>query len=165
MARFEAVYDSAANQYAATQAVTAYLCPSVPRTSFINGSLAASDYGGIYGERISGPELHPKGTLIYTTPITLQMITDGTTNTLIVSEDALFPDAQWINGNNVFEQAYPINDAPPFDNDIVSAHPTGANGLFVDGSVRFLMNDLDLTTLGAICTRASGEILNGAVGE
>jgi prepilin-type N-terminal cleavage/methylation domain-containing protein/prepilin-type processing-associated H-X9-DG protein len=161
-------YDSSANQYGATQAVTTYLCPSVPRTSFLNGSLAASDYGGIYGERITGPESNlplPRGMMNYQTPITLQMVSDGTTNTLIVSEDALFPDGQWINGDNVFEQAYAINAAPAFDNDIMSAHPTGANGLFVDGSVRFLMNDLDLTTLAAICTRAGRETLNGAIGE
>ncbi len=107
-------YDSSANRFAATQAVVAYLCPSVPRTSFLNGGLAATDYGGIYGERISGPELKPKGTLIYTTPITFSMITDGMSNTLIVSEDAGFPDGQWINGNNVFEQAYAINAAPVF---------------------------------------------------
>ncbi len=53
-------YNSPVNQYGATQAVTTYLCPSVPRTSFLNGTLAASDYGGIYGERITGPELHQR---------------------------------------------------------------------------------------------------------
>ncbi len=77
----------------------------------------------------------------------------------------MFPDGQWINGNNVFEQAYAINSAPSFDNDIMSPHLAGANGLFVNGSVRFLINELDLTTLAAICTRAGGEVLNGAVGE
>jgi prepilin-type N-terminal cleavage/methylation domain-containing protein/prepilin-type processing-associated H-X9-DG protein len=161
-------YDSQANKFGATQAVTTYLCPSVPRTSFLNGSLAASDYGGLYGERITGPESNlplPRGMMNYQVPITLQMVPDGTTNTLMVSEDALFPDGQWINGNNVFEQADAINSAPAFDNDIMSAHPDGANGLFVDGSVRFLINELDLSTLAAICTRAGGEALSGAIGE
>jgi prepilin-type N-terminal cleavage/methylation domain-containing protein/prepilin-type processing-associated H-X9-DG protein len=162
-------FDSAANRFGAQQIVPTYLCPSVPRTTSLTGGLAECDYGGVYGERITGPELQAKGTLIYETPITLRMITDGATNTLIVSEDCQFPDGQWINGRNVFEQAYAIN-APPLttviaDNDIMSDHPTGANGLFVDGSVRFLVNELDLPTLAAICTRAGGEVINGAVGE
>jgi prepilin-type N-terminal cleavage/methylation domain-containing protein/prepilin-type processing-associated H-X9-DG protein len=158
-------FDASANKSGATQVVTTYLCPSVPRTTFLIGGLAECDYGGIYGERITGPELQAKGTLIYEKPITLRMITDGTTNTLIVSEDSTFPDGQWINGRNVFEQAFPINGAPSFDNDIMSDHPRGANGLFVDGSVRFLLEELDLAALAAICTRAGGEVLDGAVGQ
>jgi prepilin-type processing-associated H-X9-DG protein len=33
-------------------------------------------------------------------------------------------------------------------------HPGGANGLFADGSVRFLDASMPITILGALCSRA-----------
>ena len=91
--------------------------------------------------------------------VRIRDITDGTSNTLIVSEDSMSPDAQWINGRNIFDQAFPINQAPGFENDIRSEHPQGANGVFCDGSVRFLNEAIDNETLAAICTRALGEVV------
>jgi prepilin-type processing-associated H-X9-DG protein len=57
----------------------------------------------------------------------------------------------------VFDQAFGINQAPAFENDIRSKHPGGANALFCDGSARFLDESMDLETLAALCTRAGGE--------
>jgi prepilin-type processing-associated H-X9-DG protein len=57
------------------------------------------------------------------------------------------------------DQAFPINQAPWFENDIRSLHPLGANGLFVDGSARFLKESMDLEVLAAICTRAGNEVI------
>ncbi len=54
------------------------------------------------------------------------MCSDGLSNTLIVAEDTGWPDGQWINGRNLFDQAYAINAAPRFENDIRSHHPGGA---------------------------------------
>ena len=84
---------------------------------------------------------------------------------MIVSEDGGWPDGQWINGRNVFDQAYAINYRPPpgefVENEIRSQHPGGANALFCDGSARFLAEQMKLDTLAAICTRAGGEIVDG----
>ena len=91
--------------------------------------------------------------------VSIRDITDGTSNTLIVAEDSKSPDAQWINGRNIFDQAFPINQAPSFENGIRSEHPQGANGVFCDGSVRFLNESMAEETLAAICTRALGEIV------
>jgi len=99
--------------------------------------------------------------MLYTRAISIADIRDGTSNTLIVSEDSAWGDGQWINGLNVFDQAYPINRAPAFENDIRSEHPGGAFGLFCDGSVRFLTETMELETLAAICTRAGGEVVRG----
>lgn len=44
------------------------------------------------------------------------------------------------------------------DWEIYAMHPAGANGLFADGSVRFLNATIPITTLGALCSRAGGEV-------
>jgi prepilin-type processing-associated H-X9-DG protein len=46
------------------------------------------------------------------------------------------------------------------DNEIYSFHPGGANGLFADGSVRFLKDTLSVRTVAALVTRAGAEILS-----
>jgi prepilin-type processing-associated H-X9-DG protein len=94
-----------------------------------------------------------------TSYLTFKDIADGVSNTLAISEDAAWSDGQWINGQNVFVVSYPINTPPNGDNEIRSKHPGGANGLFCDGSARFLSQEMELDTLKAICTRAGKEII------
>jgi prepilin-type N-terminal cleavage/methylation domain-containing protein len=154
---FNKAFDRPENAAAAAQIVAGYLCPSVRRASLLVEGRGACDYGGIYGERITSPNEPPKGTMLYDRPIATRDITDGTAHTLLVSEDSGFKDGQWINGLNVFDQAFAINRAPPFENDIRSKHPRGANGLLADASVRFLNDEMELKILAAICTRAGGE--------
>lgn len=153
-------YDSPENAVAAAQVLSVYICPSVSHDALLVHNRAVIDYGGIYGERITSRNDPPKGTMLYTRAITIADITDGTSNTLIISEDSAWKDGQWINGLNIFDQAYPINRAPAFENDIRSEHPSGALGLFCDGSVHFLVETMELRPLAAICTRAGGEIFD-----
>jgi len=156
-------FDSQENAPAAAEVLPTYLCPSVPRTSNLVEGRGACDYGGINGQRITGPNNPPNGTMLYDRAIRIEEILDGTSTTLVVSEDAAWTDGQWINARNVFDQAYAINYRPPpgeyVENEIRSKHPGGANALFCDGSARFLGEHLDLKTLAAICTRAGKEIV------
>jgi len=166
-----AAFDSARNSDAAAQVVTVYVCPTTPRQTNLVEGRGACDYGGIYGERIYWPgrplaqvrNSPPKGTMLYDhdRPVRISSIRDGLSSTLVVSEDAQWPEGQWINARNVFDQAFGINQAPSFENDIRSGHTKGANGLFADASARFLLEQLDLRVLAAICTRAGEE----AVGD
>jgi prepilin-type N-terminal cleavage/methylation domain-containing protein/prepilin-type processing-associated H-X9-DG protein len=156
---FHRAFDDPLNAAAAAAVINAYLCPSTPRSSPLHQGRGASDYGGIYGERITGPNNPPKGVMLYDLSHRFRDILDGTSTTLVVAEDSGFPDGQWVNGRNVFDQSFAVNRAPSFENDIRSLHPGGANGLFSDGSVRFLKEDMDLKTLAAICTRAGGEVV------
>ncbi|MFK7767655.1 MAG: DUF1559 domain-containing protein [Mariniblastus sp.] len=151
-------FDSLENEEAAATIIPVFVCPSSQRGSKTTNGRGPCDYGGIYGERISGPNNPPKGTMLHDIAIALRDVTDGSSNTLIIAEDSGWRDGQWINGRNIFDQAFPINDAPFFENDIRSEHPQGANALWCDGSVRFLAESTDLQTLAAICTRAGGEI-------
>lgn len=52
---FTKSFQSEENAEAAAQIVSTYICPSVPRRSYLIDGRAACDYGGIYGERIDYP--------------------------------------------------------------------------------------------------------------
>ncbi len=151
-------FDAPENAEPAATILPVYICPSVPQGNQLRVGRGPCQYGGIYGERIVSPNNPPKGVMLYDRAVSIAEITDGTSATLILSEDSHFDDGQWINGRNVFDQAFAINQAPSFENDIRSEHPGGANGLFCDGSARFLAETMPLPTLAALCTRAGGEV-------
>ncbi|MEM6328622.1 MAG: DUF1559 domain-containing protein [Planctomycetota bacterium] len=159
-------FDSPANAPAAGRVAPTFVCPSSTRGATLEQGRGPTDYGGIYGERINGPFpcpaganplLCPQGVLIHEVAIRLRQVTDGASHTLAVAEDTGFPDGQWINGKNLFDQSTAVNAAPAFENDIRSEHPGGALGLTLDGAVRFLPEAMDLRALAALCTRAGGE--------
>lgn len=150
-------FDSPANATAAAQIIPVFICPTSPRGTRRVEGRGPSDYGGIFGERIQGPNQPPKGIMILDVALSDAAVRDGLSNTLIVAEDTEWPDGQWINGRNIFDQAFPINAAPRFENDIRSRHPGGAQGVFADASVRFLDDQLDPQIVAAICTRDGRE--------
>lgn len=153
-------FDAPVNADAAQQRVATYLCPSSRHDVQATSNRGRSDYGGMYGERITSPNNPPKGTMLIDEVVRLRQVTDGASQTIAVVEDAQFADGEWINGRNILDQAFPINAAPPFENDIRSEHPGGAQVVLLDGSVRFLTDTMDLELLAALCTRAGGEILD-----
>lgn len=154
---FSYAFDHPVNEAAAITPIETYLCPSTPRLTPLTKGRGATDYGGIYGERIVSTNNPPRGVMIHDRAIRFRDITDGTSRTLAVSEDAEFPDGQWINAKNLFDQAFSINRAPKFENDMRSMHPQGVNGLFADGSVEFLNENINLELLAALCTRNGNE--------
>ena len=156
----ETPFDSPENAVAAATVINMYICPTSPGGGELVKGRGPCDYGGIYGERIASPNNPPKGVMLYDRAIRLAEIRDVASNTLIIAEDSAWPDGQWINGRNIFDQAYAINSAPAFENDIRSLHPGGAMAVLCDGSVRFLSESMDLETLAAICTRDKGEVVS-----
>lgn len=170
---FDRAFDDPANSTAANQVIGTYLCPqSLGRGKSITKKSKAGylisrrdrgpiDYGGIFGERITGPNVPPKGTMLYDRAVRIADITDGTTATLIVGEESRFPDGEWINANNVFDQSpFPMNQAPAIEQDLCSEHKGGAQALFAGGNARFLSENIAPRVLAAICTRASGELID-----
>jgi prepilin-type N-terminal cleavage/methylation domain-containing protein len=179
-----ASYRSIANRGAAGTIIAIYNCPSTTRlaadrTGFTTGDrnhngqwdpgddLAFTDYGGNVGFTSPGKGF-ANGVLLRETPIAIAQITDGTSHTILISEDtgrgAAF-DGQWANGENIFDETAPINNrALPESqwqyDEMWSDHPGGINALCCDGSVHFLFEDMDLDTLSALCTRASGEVMD-----
>jgi prepilin-type processing-associated H-X9-DG protein len=113
-------------------------------------------------------------------------VTDGTSNTLLVAEDAGRPQ-MWRAGRyvpGIFSFGGPwASSANPVlvagasadgatepgpcavnctnDQQVYSFHPGGAQALFADGSVHFLHAGMDVRTLAALATRAGGEVVPG----
>ena len=162
-------FDDPHNAAGAATVLAVYRCPTVARPAPTVSGRGACDYGGIYGERIASPNSPPKGTFLIDRGLAARDIVDGLSQTVFIGEDCGFdgrgfPDGQWINGRNIFDQAYPINAAPAFENDMRSRHPAGALGLLGDGAVRFLGDGMEPAVLAALCTRAGGDRVNGGLG-
>lgn len=157
---FQSAFDDSVNANAAATVISTYICPSSQRGNQLSEDRGPCDYGGMFGERITSPNNPPKGLMVYEQAYAHRDIHDGASNTIIVAEDSDFSDGQWINGRNLFDQAFPINSAPEFENDIRSRHPSGANIALADGSVHFLNQTIELRILAALCTRAGGEIID-----
>ena len=153
----ETAFDSPENASGAATLLQVYLCPSSRRGEQLVQGRGPCDYGGINGERLLSPNNPPKGTMLADVAITVAHIKDGVSRTIVVAEDSLFDDGQWINGRNVFDQAFPINAAPEWENDIRSEHPGGAFSVRADGSVHFLDESMEKDVLAAFCTRAGGD--------
>ena len=158
---FDLPFDAAENAAPASVIVPTYVCPTSTRGATLVAGRGPCDYGGIFGERITGPNQPPKGAMIYDRAFRLSEFVDGASQTLIVGEDTHWSEGQWINGRNVFDQAYPVNAAPPFENDLRSDHVGGAYGVLADAAVRWLADDTDELALAALCTRAGHDGVRG----
>ncbi|MEZ6062480.1 MAG: DUF1559 domain-containing protein [Planctomycetaceae bacterium] len=152
--------------------VPVFRCPSA-----VESWSGKSDYGGNFGTTLTGLEPGfsrglgweagvllvvriPYGTIFRKRPVTMAEIRDGASNTISVVEDAdrdAHEGGRWGDGHNgVAHDNGPVNNSP--SSEIYSRHPGGAYVLMTDGSVRFLTESMDLGILGALCTRAGGEV-------
>jgi len=118
-----------------------------------------------------------------TTGARLRDVTDGTANTLLLTEDAGRPRL-WQAGSSRDDQKVEGGPWGSFKNGIIlqgstrdgtvkpgqcalnctndgevySFHPSGANAGFVDGSMHFLKAGIDIRVLARLITRAGGEV-------
>ena len=108
-------------------------------------------------------------TLLIPTPVTFGLITDGSSNTMMVAEctgrgteaEDDDPNGAWVSGKNITHVQGKVNGkkAKTSWNDelIFSEHAGGANGLFCDGSVHFLSADTSKKELLARTSRDGNE--------
>jgi prepilin-type N-terminal cleavage/methylation domain-containing protein/prepilin-type processing-associated H-X9-DG protein len=168
---FAAAFDSPRNRPAAVTPLPVYVCPSTARTAagreqslvvepLAGGAgyeAAAIDYGGNYGAAQVSPSAN--GVLIYDRAVKLAEMSDGASRTIAVLEDSgrgWAMNGEWINGENIFDVASPVNTQQ--DNEPWSDHPGGAMVLWCDGHARLVAETLDLIVLRAACTRAAEEL-------
>jgi hypothetical protein len=159
---FEKPFDDPVNAAAGAVRVRLYVCPSADRGGEADQA-GRTDYGGLSGERITSPNNPEKGVLVHDRGFAEREIPDGLSRTFFVGECSrgAWPDGQWINGRNLFDQAYAVN-WPTWEDELRSHHPGGALALSGDGSVRLVLETLDVRILAAACTRAGGEVLSSA---
>jgi prepilin-type N-terminal cleavage/methylation domain-containing protein/prepilin-type processing-associated H-X9-DG protein len=183
------------NQDVVARPLKNFWCPTAPeqdRYDFIGGLFPS--YGGKGACGDYAPTLYVdsalaaednRGVLVPNGMTRLTDITDGTSSTILLAEDAGRPRL-WQAGRAGPDQAVAGGPWAGFDNgitlkgsqrdgasrpgpcglncsndhEVYSFHPGGANAVFADGSVRFLKADINIRTLAALVTRAGGEVVS-----
>jgi len=131
-------WDSPNNIKLLAQMPKVFQCPSEPAVP--NGS-------STHYEVINGPGTVFEGDA----GMTLDKITDGTSNTIAVVE-ARTP-VEWTKPDDV--------DITKLAGALGSKHPGGSNALFCDGSVKFIKVTIPANIIQSMATRNGGEIITG----
>lgn len=170
-----------------------FVCPSSPTRGRIdpNTKAAVGDYGSVnevkstyYNAVLRTPPANRDGVLSKFLGCKLSWVTDGTSNTIMVAEDAGRPE-NWIVGKKLLIDlvADGVGWADPDcgfsisgssydglveggkcvvncnnDSEVYAFHPGGANVLFADGSVRLMSETVDHVVFTDLCTRQGGEV-------
>jgi prepilin-type processing-associated H-X9-DG protein len=138
---------------------------------------------GLQGVTKDDPRI--MGGLVRDKPTRFADILDGTSNTILIAEDAGRPqfyaaggtllgikkEGGWADPNGPFsiDGSNPDGTVPgpcPLncsnDSEVYAFHTGGANAVFGDGSVHFLSRSISLCTLAKLTTRAGGEIVDSS---
>jgi prepilin-type processing-associated H-X9-DG protein len=169
---YRRAWNDPANDFVVTVNVAVFRCPSA-----IGKWGGKTDYGGNYGSGLTGlkagfqeghawesgtfPPIHvPLPGRFRRSAVRMGEVTDGTSQTLLVveaSDRAAREGGMWANGHNCLAHDNGgVNNR--ISQEIFSRHPGGAGGLMADGSVRFLAESIEAAVVGALCTRAAGEV-------
>ena len=177
-----------ANQIARLTQIAEFRCPSDPnQQTFIDPDdpaqieMAVGNYVGCFGtqniheaESMSvGQQCISDGVFYHNSAVTYKDIKDGTSHTFAVGERtmALGPST-WVGspandrcgpGLVLGTGAYTPNTHQDDIHNFSSRHPTGTNFASVDGSVRFVSQDLDDQFFRALCTMAAGDSIGEAL--
>jgi prepilin-type processing-associated H-X9-DG protein len=183
----------------ARQQLSVLQCPSAeadrwvtavedPANYSYGGWGACSDYGGVRSidtnlVQLGLVERSGQGVLAANYLTRLAEITDGTSQTILVTEHAGRPTlwrasrpvpgtyaivAAWVGATFTLGQgsSYDGTTKPgpcaincTNDREVYSFHPVGANAVFADGSLRFLKAGMDIRIFARLATRAGGEVV------
>ncbi|WP_020470558.1 DUF1559 domain-containing protein [Zavarzinella formosa] len=190
-------WDDPANQPVVSVNVPVFICPSTPSSrTGVSGVqfYGASDYTPITGvdtnliaTGLLAPwQGNPSGVLADGVGYRIADITDGTSQTLLITEDAGRPElwrkgvkigttdeAGWASVNNrtpINLDGYSPDGVDEFGpcaincnngHEVYAFHTGGANAVFADGRVKFLRETISINVMAAIVTLAGGETLSG----
>lgn len=156
--------DATGNEKTAESPLALFRCASSPfqipggsdYCGITGGTQGALPFGDGRGEALGSGVLV---TVNAATPsfVSFRDITDGTSNTICISESVGRNDdtGRWASGDNlVATNINPVNTPGKLS----SFHSSGVYALRTDGSVGFISSNIDLLVLGAISTRNGGEI-------
>jgi prepilin-type N-terminal cleavage/methylation domain-containing protein/prepilin-type processing-associated H-X9-DG protein len=199
---FKADWNNPLNYTAIQTQMKVYNCPSTPKQPRVDMTIAAmpacGDYSSINAIKdfvgincfgyvhLSGKDdARLVGALIRDQPTRFADILDGTSNTILVAEDAgraefyatsgvllgTKKEGGWADPNAAFsidganqDGTVPGGCAMNCSNDseVYSFHNGGCNMVFVDGSVHFINATISVCTLAKLVTRAAGELVTGS---
>ena len=155
-----------------------------PRYSQFSSRFALRNYVGLGATTVEKLWKEPDGVIFWQARIAPADLSDGTSHTLLIAETREPNAAVWIDGSasSVSTLIYDPN-SPTFSDAVAalnytpyypsggqgidclwgpsSRHAGGANHLFADGSVRYLLDQVDAIVYAAQTTRAGGEALDG----
>ena len=176
------------------------LCPSTPggKNRFCQRTIgglsvraAAGDYApdNAYGTHLEAlglvdPTVNPHGVLQVNAVYAVPEISDGTSNTSVIAEDAGRPD-RWQAGkltvpngqndggwadrdNEYITHGYTADGTAAYgpchtnctnNNEVYSFHTGGANHVFADGSVHFIKASMDIRLFVKLLTRAGDDVV------
>ena len=200
---FSGSYTDAANALVTQQVIPAFLCPSmvIPRpvplpacdgiALYAPGSYLVCEGTGSLQSVATGifPVVMPTYFATQNRLTRIRDVTDGTSNTLAVSETSFnFANVNWTScagdaslvgtkrwgygawgagwpGRSIGNTAKPINDfATPtsilhINGQFSSMHEGGITATMADGSVRFISENINRDVFNALATRAGGEVV------
>jgi hypothetical protein len=117
-----------------------------------------------------GNQCRGDGVFFHNSQVNFGGITDGLSNTILVGErSSKLGFSTWVGavsgGEEAMVRVVGITDHPPNDEhghfeDFSSNHPSGANFLLGDNSVRLFNEHMDISVYRALSTRAGGEPAN-----
>lgn len=132
--------------------------------------MTGEDYERQHGILIGTKGLVNADTLLVPPAVTFALITDGSSNTMMVTEctgrgtekEDDDPNGAWVSGKNITHLRGEVNAKSPSsswnDELIFSEHRGGTNGLNCDGSVHFLSGNTSERVILAITSRDGGEV-------
>ncbi len=141
--------------------IPVYTNPSLPaaRGFEMGGS---TDYVGIAGLGVDGPKKKVgdkgAGAFAYDHPRSMRDITDGTSNTLGVG-DVSGDRGFWARGGKSTIRAFTVKPYLKGPDGFAGAHVGGGHFLLLDGSVRFISDNIDANVLEALATIQGGEVI------
>jgi len=171
---FSVRWDHANNEEVTETDLSVFMCPS-SRHKY----KGPGDYGGQNGSTLSGVPWgwgldqamasgmllnvnheHSNTDLAQHDVVAISEVRDGTSNTIIVCEDAGRTEGQagrWADGQQVYMMDNGINISR--SNEPFSDHPAGVQALMVDGSAHFFSESMDLWAFASLWTRDKGEVV------
>ncbi|MCA9084024.1 MAG: DUF1559 domain-containing protein [Planctomycetaceae bacterium] len=150
-------WDGPQNKVVADTAVPVFQNPSQRRPADNPGSM---DYVGIAGIGPNAAELpiedQRAGIFGFDRSTRIRDITDGTSNTLMVS-DAVSPNRSFMQGGSMSIRGFSQQPYVNGPDGIGSPHAGGFQAVLADGSVRFISAEVDPKVLEALATMHGGE--------
>ena len=142
---FDEPWDSPANSAITQLVVPTYNCPSSSKADPLETNYML----------VTGPNTVFDGSK---SP-SMAMITDGTSNTILIVE-VTGAGVQWAEPTDLDIKQFQAQVNSGVGNAISSEHPGGANVSLCDGSVRFLPDTIDAQTLQNLINPADGQVVN-----